>query len=87
MYVTVRSQMGLIMDLMKNSKLIKEQSELSTLELEKLPYLTNLLANIDQSASVLVTVYMTFGSQMSFIRVQSDQNNQSYLPLNLEKIC
>ena len=35
MYMTIRSQMGLIMDLIR-----PELSELSALELEKMPYLT-----------------------------------------------
>ena len=57
MYVTIRSRMSSIMDLIG-----PELSELSALELENLPYLTlvnicRCSANIDQSVPNLATIY------------------------------
>ena len=54
--MTIRSRMSSIMDVIR-----PELSELSTLELENLPYLTVYTlasANIDQSVPNLVTIYM-----------------------------
>ena len=55
MYVTIRSRMSSIMDLIR-----RELFELSALELENLPYLTVdtvASANIDQSVPNLATIY------------------------------
>ena len=66
MYVTIRSRMSSIMDLIG-----PELFELSALELEKLPYLTLFYslvsANIDQSVPNLATIYIPIKSQMSSI--------------------
>ena len=43
-------------------------------------------ANIDQSVPNLATIFMPIRSQMSLIMGQIEQNIQSYLPLNLEKL-
>ena len=63
MYVTIRSWIGSIMDLIR-----PELSELSTLEFENLPYLTVCTlfsANFDQSVPNLVTMYMPLRSWIS----------------------
>ena len=68
MYMTIRSQMSLIMDVIR-----PELSELSTIELENFPYLTVYIlasANIDQSVPNLVTIYMPIKSLMSLIMGQ-----------------
>ena len=61
MYVIIRSQMSLIMDLIES-----ELSELYALQLENLPYLTfffkSASADIDQSVSNLAKVYMSIRS-------------------------
>ena len=66
MYVTIRSRMSSIMDLIG-----PELFELSALGLEKLPYLTLFYslvsANIDQSVPNLATIYIPIKSQMSSI--------------------
>ena len=38
--------------------------------------------NIDQSTPNLIKMYMTIRLRMSLIRIRSDQNFMSYLPLN-----
>ena len=68
MYMTIRSQMSSIMDLIG-----LELSELSALEFENLPYLTVYTlasANIDQSVPNLATIYMSIKSRMSSIMGQ-----------------
>ena len=65
MYVTIRSRMNLVMDLIG-----PELFELSALEFENLPYLTVYTlasTNIDQSTPNLVKMYMTIRSRMSVI--------------------
>ena len=67
-YMTIRSQMSCIMDVIR-----PELSELSNLELENFPYLTLFTlasANIDQSVPNLVTIYMPIKSRMSLIMGQ-----------------
>ena len=102
MYVTIRSRMSVIMDLIG-----PELFELSALEYENLPYLTLFTlasANIDQSVPNLATIYMLIRSQMNSImgqiepehpelatiyipiKSQMSLNIQSYLPLNVEKL-
>ena len=66
MYMTIRSQMSSIMDVIR-----PELFELSTLELEKF-YIFDFVytlayANIDQSVPNLVTIYMLIKSQMSLL--------------------
>ena len=65
MYMTVRSRMSSIMDVIS-----PELSELSTLELENFPYLTFVYtlesANIDQSVPNLVTIYMSIKVSYEF---------------------
>ena len=83
MYVIIRSQMSLIMDLIG-----PELSELPALTLEKFPYLTFdfvytlASANIDQSVPNLATIYITIKYQMSSIMEKSNQNIRRYLSLN-----
>ena len=64
MYVTIRSRINTIMDLIR-----PELFELSALEFENLPYLTYTLAsaNIDQSVPNLATIRIPIKSQMSLI--------------------
>ena len=65
MYVTIRSWMSVIMDLIG-----PELSELSALKFENLPYLTVYTlasTNIDQSVPNLATIYIPIKSQMSLI--------------------
>ena len=62
MYITIRSQISLIMDLIG-----LELSELSALEFENLPYLTLTSASIDQSVPNLATIYMPIKSRISSI--------------------
>ena len=66
MYMTVRSRMRSIMELIG-----PELSELSVLKLENLPYLTIFYTlaseNIDQSVPNLATIYMPIMSRMSSI--------------------
>ena len=62
-----------------------ELFELFALEFENLPVLTA-AANIDQSVPNLATIYIPIKSWMSSILRQIEQNIQSYLPLNLEKL-
>ena len=81
MYVTIRSRMRLIMDLIG-----PELSELLPLEFAKITesdfVYTMASTNVDQLVPNMVTVYMT----MSLIMVKSDSNIWSYFPLNKEKI-
>ena len=64
--MTIRSRMSPIMELIG-----PEQSELSALELENLPYFTFFYtlasANISQSVLNLATIYMPIRSHMSSI--------------------
>ena len=65
MYMTIRSQMRSIMDLIG-----PELAELSALDLKNWPYLTLFTlasANIDQSVPDLATIYMPIKSRMSSI--------------------
>ena len=71
MYMTIRSRMSSIMELI-GPKL----SKLSALEFENLPYLTVYTlasANIDQSAPNFATIYMPIRSCMSSIMGQIEQ--------------
>ena len=69
MYMTIRSQMSLIMDVIG-----LELSELSTLELESVYMFyfvyTLASANMDQSVPNLVTIYMPINSQIGLIMGQ-----------------
>ena len=68
MYVTIRSRMSLIMDIVGPAL-----SELSALESENLPYLTVYTlasTSIDQSVPNLATIYMPIRPQMSLIMGQ-----------------
>ena len=85
MYMTIRSQRSSIMELIG-----PELSELSALELEKLPYLTvNTLAsaNIDQSVPNLATIYMPIRSRMSLIMAQIEPENPELFALEFGKIA
>ena len=84
MYMTIRSQMSSIMDLIG-----LEQSELSALELENLPYLTLFTL---YHLQILTNQYQTWPQYIYAHKVwvqlwvKLNQNIQSYLPLNLEKL-
>ena len=66
MYMTIRSRMSFIMELIG-----PELSELSALELEILDLVNTLAsANIDQSVPNLATIYMPIRSLMSSIMGQ-----------------
>ena len=86
MYMTIRSRMSLIMDVIR-----PERYELSTLELENFPYLTlfTLLvsANIDQSFPNLVTIYMPIKSWMSLIMAQIEAEHSELFALEFGKIA
>ena len=85
MYVIIRSQMSVIMDVIR-----PELSKLSALELENFPYLTVYIlasANINQSAPNLVTVYMTIRSQMVFIMVINGLEHPEVFALEFGKIA
>ena len=80
MYVTIRSRMSLIIDLIR-----LELSELSALELEDLPYLTLFTlasANIDQSVPNLATIYTT----QNLLRITFSFNDLMLKTNRLKKI-
>ena len=67
-----------------------ELSELSTFELEKLPYLTVYIlasANIDQSVPNLATIYMPIRSQMSLIMKHIKPEHPELFVLEFGKIA
>ena len=85
MYVIIRSQMSLIMDLIG-----PELYELSALELENLPYLTVYTlasANIDQSVPNLAAIYLLIRSRMSSIMEQIKPEHPELLALEFGKIA
>ena len=85
MYMTIRSQMSSIMDLIG-----PEVSEFSALELKDLPYLTVYTltsANIDQSVPNLATIYMPVKSQMSLIMGQIELEHPELFALEFGKIA
>ena len=85
MYMTIRSQMSSIMELIG-----PELSKLSALELENLPYLTVYTlasANIDQSVPNLATVYMPIRSRMSWIVGQIEPEHPELFALEFGKIA
>ena len=83
MYVTIRSQMSTIMDLIG-----PELFELSALEFENLPYLTLFTSvNIDQSVPNLATIYMPIKSQMSSIMGQIESEHPELFALEFGKIA
>ena len=86
MYLTIRSQMSSIMDVIR-----PELCELSTLELENFPYLTFVYtpasANIDQSVPNLVTIYMPIKSRMSLIMGQIEPEHSELFALEFGKIA
>ena len=86
MYMTIKSQMSLIMDLM-GPKL----SELSALEFENLPMFdfvyTLASPNIDQSVPDLATIYMPIKSQMSLNMGQMESEHPELFALEFGKIA
>ena len=77
MYMTLRSRMSLIMDLIG-----PELSQLSALEFENLPYLTVYTlasANIDQSVPNLATIYMPIKSRISLILRQIELEHPGFI--------
>ena len=84
MYVTVRSLMSLVMDLIG-----PELSELFAFEFAKIAesdfVFTLASTNLDQLVPNMVTIYMTVRSWISSIMGQSDSNIWSYLPLKKKK--
>ena len=80
-YMTIGSQMRLIMEL----------SEFSALDLENVPYLpfvyTLASANIDQSILNLATIYMPIRSRMSLIVGQIVYEHPEFLALEFGKIA
>ena len=85
MYMTIRSRMSSIMDV-----IAPELSELSALEFENLPYLTVYTlasANIDQSVPNLVTIYMPIKSWMSSIMGQIESDHPELFALEFGKIA
>ena len=86
MYMTIRSRMSSIIDLMR-----PKLSELSALELENLPYLTLFYtlasANFDQSVPNLATMYMPIRSQMSLIMGDIELKRPELFALELIKIA
>ena len=85
MYMTIRSRMSSIVDVIR-----PELSELSTLELGNFPYLTLFTlasANIDQSVPNLVTIYMPIKSRMSLIMGQIEPEHLELFALEFGKIA
>ena len=85
MYVTIRSWMSSIMDLIR-----LELSELSALELENLRYLTVYTlasADIDQSVPELATVYLLIRSWMSSVIKQIKLEHPELYALEFGKIA
>ena len=83
-YVTIRSQMSSIMDLIG-----PELSELSALEIENFPYLTMFYslasANIDQSAPNVATIHMPMSARMSSIMYQIEPEHPDLFALEFGK--
>ena len=85
MYVTIRSWMGSIMDLIR-----PELSELSALELENLPYLTVYTlasANVDRSVPNFATIYLPIMFRMSLIMDQIKPDHPEVFALEFGKIA
>ena len=85
MYVTIWSQMSLIMDLIG-----PELFELSALELKNLPYLTVYTLEssyIDQSVQNMATIYKLIKSRMSSIMGQIESEHPELLALEFGKIA
>ena len=85
MYMTIRSQMSSIMEVIR-----PELSKLSALELENLPYLTvntPASANIDQSVPNLATIYMPIRSRMSSVMGQIESECPELFALEFGKIA
>ena len=85
MYMTIRSRMSSIMELIG-----PELSELSALELENLPYLTLFTlasANIDQSVPNLATIYMPTRPRRSLIMGQIEPEHLELFALEFGKIA
>ena len=82
MYMTIRSCMNWIMDLIG-----PELSELSALELENLTCLNLFTRPIDQSVPNLVTMYMPIKSQMSLILGQIEPEPPELFALEFGKIA
>ena len=85
MYMTIRSRLSLIMELIG-----PELSELSALESENLLYLTVYTlasANIDQSVPNFATVYMPMTSWMSLIMGQNESEHPELFALEFGKIA
>ena len=82
MYVIIRSQLSLIMDLIG-----PELPELSAFEFENLPYLTLFIvytlasANIDQSVPNLATMCILIRSRMSSIMGQIEPEHSELFTL------
>ena len=86
MYVTIRSRMSVIMDVIG-----LELPELSALELENLPYLTFVYtlvsANFDQSLPSLATIYMPMTFRTSSIKGQIGAEHRELFALEFGKIA
>ena len=85
MYVTIRSWVSSIMDLI-GPKLF----ELSALQFENLPYLTLFTlasANIDQSVPNLATIYIPIKSRMSSIMGQIEPEHPELFALEFGKLA
>ena len=85
MYMTIRSQMRSVMELIG-----PELSELSALELENLPYFTVdtlASANIDQSVPNLATIYMLIRSRMRLFMGQIESEHPELFALEFGKIA
>ena len=85
-YVTIRSQMSSIMDLIG-----PELSELSALEFENFPYLTMFYslayANIVQSAPNVVTIHIPMSTRTSLIMDQIEPEHPELFALEFRKIA
>ena len=85
MYMTIRSRMNLIMEIIG-----PELSELSALELKNLPYLTVYTlasANIDQSVPNLAAIYMPIRCRMGLIISQIEPEHPELFALEFGKIA
>ena len=85
MYMTIRSQMSLIMEVIR-----PELSESSALELENLPYLTLFTlasANNVQSVPNLATIYVPIRSRMGSIIGQIEEEHLELFALEFGKIA
>ena len=85
MYLTIRSRISLIMDLIG-----PELSELFALEFAKIAesdfVYTLASTNVDQWVPKMVTIYMTMRSWWVQLWVKSDSTIWCHLPLNKEKL-